>query len=103
MRDLLAGQGDFAGRALVPARGRPGQARHRVAGARQPDRMGQRDPVRPVRLGPLAGPLMPWTRSPSWVHAPRSLTAGLAYIFAGIWAVPLILGPQTKFVVFFSV
>ena len=31
--------------------------RRRAAGARQPDRMGQRDPVRPVRLGPRPGPL----------------------------------------------
>ena len=57
VRDLLAGQGDLAGRAVVPARGGRGQDRRRAAGARQPDRMGQRHPVRPVRLGPRPGPL----------------------------------------------
>src|SRR5262249_24811005 len=55
VRDLLAGQGDLTGRALVPTRGGGREDRHRDAGARQPDRMGQRDPVWPVRPGPLPG------------------------------------------------
>ena len=52
---LLAGQGDLAGCALVPAGG--GEDRRHPAGACQPDRVGQCDPVRAVRIGPRPGPL----------------------------------------------
>jgi hypothetical protein len=53
--DLLVSQGDFAGRALVPASGREDQ--RGSGGAREPNRLGQHDSVRAVCIRPGPGRL----------------------------------------------